>query len=377
MIEDMKNQRGKVGTWILIVLALLIIGGGAYFLIHRQTFSPTGIHIANTYGMVQYTDPDFGFTFWYPSSWQILPTTTKDTTSFPGGTLVKTLQVGPPGGVMIYIVNSTAHTITDEQNGHASPIAQTKYFYNSTSQQWMVSYPEGINSTTSGATTTANISNTTMSGLIMLPSGRRFDTSIIPLSTTNFLVVSDGGGSNATVLAKTISLVETTVNPSVLSAALQTETDTYMTAQPQACPATAKECPDGSYVGPTGPKCTFVCPSPSTSTSTASNVRQLDAPGNVFLQQGGIAEIRNKSFYFTLQSLSSSLAIIQITPVGCWNSFPSDPPPQIRCMIATVLIPPQTLSVGQTYSTANYAVTLTQINNGTATFSVNASSVVQ
>ena len=143
--------------------------------------------------------------------------------------------------------------------------------------------------------------------------------------------------------------------------------------QPQACPQIAKECPDGSYVGPTGPNCTFVCPSSTTSTSNASNIRQLNAPGNVLLQQGGIAEIRNKSFYFTLQSLSSSLAIIQITPVGCWNSFPSDPPPQIRCMIATVLIPPQTLSVGQTYSAANYGVRLTQISNGTATFSVSAS----
>ncbi len=147
--------------------------------------------------------------------------------------------------------------------------------------------------------------------------------------------------------------------------------------QPKACPQIAKQCPDGSYVGPIGPNCTFICPTSTTSTSTAPNIRQLNAPGNVSLQQGGIAEIRNKSFYFTLQSLSSSLAIIQITPVGCWNSFPSDPPPQIRCMIATVLIPPQTLSVGQTYSAANYVVTLMQISDGTATFSVNAPSVVQ
>ena len=237
MIEDMKNQRGKVGTWILIVLALLIVGSGAYFLIHPQTSSPTGTATttepvaANTYGMVRYTDPDFGFTFWYPSSWQILPTTTKDTTSFPGGTLVKTLQVGLAGGVTISVVNSMAHTITDEQNGHASPIAQTKYFYNSPAQQWMVAYPEGINSGTTGATTTANVSNTTMSGLIILPSGRRFDTSIVPLSTTTFLVVSDGGGSNATVLAKTISRTGAPVDPSTLSTTLQAEANTYASTQ--------------------------------------------------------------------------------------------------------------------------------------------------
>ena len=108
----------------------------------------------------------------------------------------------------------------------------------------------------------------------------------------------------------------------------------------------------------------------NTYASTTPNIQQLNAPGSVSLQQGGIAEIRNKSFYFTLQSLSSSLATIQITQVGCWNSFPSDPPPQVRCMIATVRIPPQTLSVGQTYSAANYGITLTQMSNGTATFSV-------
>jgi PKD repeat protein len=251
------------------------------------------------------------------------------------------------------------------------------------------------------------------------------------------------------------------------------------TTQPQACPQLAKKCSDGSYVGPTGPNCTFVCPISATSTnkgtstnfsasptsgaapltvqftssapqgsdvgntvnfgdgtsgklgfvpvcsscnalgivshiytssgkytatltggtcacpaggicncpnipilgtatvtvnatSTASNnIQQLNAPGSASLRQGDIAEVRNENFYFTAQSITSASAIIQITPVGCWNSFPSDPPPQVRCMIATVPIPPQTLSIGQTYSAANYSITLTQISDATATFSVN------
>ena len=154
----------------------------------------------------------------------------------------------------------------------------------------------------------------------------------------------------------------------------QTPSPAGTATQSHACPQLAKECPDGSYVGPTGPDCTFVCPS---STTTAPGIQQLNAPGSVSLQQGGIAEIRNKSFYFTLQSISSSSATIQITQVGCWNSFPSDTPPQIRCMIAVVPIPPQTLAVGQTYSAANYGMTLTHISDGTATFSVSASSAVQ
>jgi hypothetical protein len=46
-------------------------------------------------------------------------------------------------------------------------------------------------------------------------------------------------------------------------------------------------------------------------------------------------------------------------------------------MIAVVPIPPQIFSVGQTYRAANYNITLTQISNAMATFSVNVSSAVQ
>jgi PKD repeat protein len=104
--------------------------------------------------------------------------------------------------------------------------------------------------------------------------------------------------------------------------------------------------------------------------TTSGNIQQLNAPGSVTLAPGGIAELRNESTYFTLQGITSSSATIQITPVGCWNSFPSDPPRTIVCMIALVPIPPQTLTVGQAYNGTNYAITLTQLNSSTATFSV-------
>jgi peptidoglycan hydrolase-like protein with peptidoglycan-binding domain len=107
------------------------------------------------------------------------------------------------------------------------------------------------------------------------------------------------------------------------------------------------------------------------STSTASSIQQLNAPASVSLSSGGIAEVRNESYYFTLENLTSSSATIQLTPVGCWNSFPSDTPPQIRCMLAVLPIAPQTLSVGQTYAAGNYAITLIQIANSSASFSVN------
>jgi hypothetical protein len=366
--------------WIvLVIIAVIIVGIFGYILFSQkaptQTAPPTITSTSTTAseidGMSEYVDPVYGFSFWYPSALPITTTTTSNSTDFPGGVAVETLQVGPAGGITIYVVNSASSTITDEPANHASPIAQTQYFYDSASGKWMVDYPQGTGSGGSiGATTTANVSKTTISGLVMLPSGRRFDTTIIPLSTTRFLVIGDGGGSSFTSqLAETVAQTSASVNASAQAAALQAEAVAYAPAKPQACSEVAKECPDGSYVGPTGPDCTFVCP--SSTTSTASNIQQLNAPGNVSLRQGGIAEIRNESFYFTLQSFSSSSATIQITPVGCWNSFPSDTPPKVRCMIATVPIPPQTLSVGQAYRAANYGITLTQISSGIATFSVN------
>ena len=39
------------------------------------------------------------------------------------------------------------------------------------------------------------------------------------------------------------------------------------------CTADAMQCPDGSYVGRSGPRCEFVCPEPATSTPAATTVQ--------------------------------------------------------------------------------------------------------
>lgn len=114
---------------------------------------------------------------------------------------------------------------------------------------------------------------------------------------------------------------------------------------------------------------TTVTVSPSTSTSS-SDIKQINAPASVTLAPNGIAEIRNENMYFTLQSLTATTATIQPTAVGCWNSFPSDTPPKIRCMIAVMPIASQTLSAGQTYTSGKSTITLQQIANGAATFSI-------
>jgi len=95
----------------------------------------------------------------------------------------------------------------------------------------MISYPEAAaNGEGSSKPIVVDISKakTTMAGLLMLPAGKRFDTTIIPLNTTRFIVVSDGGGSSFTSeLAYTISPAGISVLSSILDTALQTEASAY------------------------------------------------------------------------------------------------------------------------------------------------------
>jgi hypothetical protein len=226
------SSKGFAGTkmlvWIVICVLVIVIAIAVYFLLNHGTSSQTKIPIStapsNTYDMSQYIDSTYSFSFWYPSALQITSTITQDSASFPGGVAVETLQVGSTGGTSIIVVNSPTSTITDEPSNHASPIAQTEYFYDSPTKQWMVAYPQGASGPGSGATTTADISKTTMSGLIMLPSGKRFDTTIIPLNMTQFLVISDGGGSSFTnQLAETIVQKDASVDTSAQTTALQAE----------------------------------------------------------------------------------------------------------------------------------------------------------
>lgn len=219
----------------LIIVVLAAIAALVYF-VHKSAESAESAMSAasqatstpQTYGMVEYTDPTYGFTFWYPQALAVTASTTNDAKSFPGGTAVERINVGTQGGTSVSVVQSPSSTITDEPNGHASPIAQTKYFYDITSGQWMIAYPEGSQTGGSSATTTANVSKTTIAGLPMLPSSARFDTTIVPLSTTEFLVIQDGGGSGFTSqLAQTIAPAGATVDPAARSRALQAESAAY------------------------------------------------------------------------------------------------------------------------------------------------------
>jgi hypothetical protein len=208
---------------ILIAAAILIT---APALLIRTASAPAAAD--ETFGMRQYVDAKYHFSFWYPRALQVTATAGRDRRSFPGGTNVKMLAVGEPGGISVSVVVSPTRTITDEPNGHAAPIAQTKYFYDAAAGRWMVAFPEGDSPFGGGGPRPADVSNKTIDGLPMLPSGARFDATIIPLSTTLFLVVKDGGGSACTAqLAKTVAPAGARVSPAALSATLKAEADAY------------------------------------------------------------------------------------------------------------------------------------------------------
>ena len=178
--------------------------------------------------MSRYVDAKYGFSFWYPAALRITVAAANDDARFPGGVVVETLQVRPAGGISLYVVNSPQSTITDEPNGHAAPIPQTKYFYDAASQRWMVTYPEGTDGGGSGEPAPADVSKTTVGGQPMLPSAARFDTTIIPLSTTQFVVVQDGGGSAFTnELARTVAAAGAHIDAAVLADALNAEAMAY------------------------------------------------------------------------------------------------------------------------------------------------------
>ena len=92
----------------------------------------------------------------------------------------------------------------------------------------MTAFPDAAGAASARATTTADVSKTTMGGFIILASGRRFNTSIIPLETTRFLVITDGGGSSFTnALAKTVARSGASVDPVLQSTTLQAEAGAF------------------------------------------------------------------------------------------------------------------------------------------------------
>lgn len=213
--------------------------------ISRQTISVSGqtnnptVSVAN---MSQYTDADFGFSFWYPSNWTVTQGSVQYTNYFLGGTISKQLNViGPTQKIAISEYSSPNMSIADESGGgpnRACPAAScdtVRYFFDPSVHAWIYDYPNEVGQQhQTGIDTLADVSNNTMGGLHIFAGSARFGAdSIVPLSADNFLVVTevDAGGTDQAALVKTIVTtdpsVATPVSAAEQVAAIQAEKAAY------------------------------------------------------------------------------------------------------------------------------------------------------
>jgi hypothetical protein len=165
--------------------------------------------------MSEYTDSAFGFSFWYPSGWTAQNIAVPNPGIYPNnykdGTVSKIIRVSTGdasdlNGVDIAEYTSPNMTITDdcpdcvsELDGYA-----IRYYFDTNFQTWMEQTGDaGL----ANATTPKPAVTNTMGGLHMLPGAQRFNNdSIVPLSATDFLIISslDIGDPNRSGLIKTI-----------------------------------------------------------------------------------------------------------------------------------------------------------------------------
>ena len=187
-------------------------------------------------GMSKYTDPDFGFSFWYPSGWTV---TKKDMSNVPdysnGEHFVTSLIIAPPGhdpkifgpNITLTEVNSPARTIIS--TGHFS---SNVFRFDINTHTWMEdrnSYDYGSATTTK----TADVSNNTMGGLHLFL-GFNEPELIVPLSAQHFLSIGASGAAptiDGMPFVKTIVATDPSVATPVSAAeqikVIQAEKDAY------------------------------------------------------------------------------------------------------------------------------------------------------
>ncbi|MCX6753857.1 MAG: DKNYY domain-containing protein, partial [Candidatus Nomurabacteria bacterium] len=266
-------QKGFIVPVLLVIIALLVVGGGVYIYENKKTETPTIVDTetqqsnqnqqpTNTQtppvstqpisqpptnnttnpptakisvvGMKQYTDANFGFSFWYPDTWKVQSTAIKN--SYTGGTVQKTLTIAPPSvtidpnngmngdAITIDEFSSPTREITIARDlcspMSGSSVAAHRYYFDTNAHTWMVETPaysgqsekDGSTYNVPASTKAADVSKNTMGGLHMLGAG--CSGYVIPLSAKNFVVYtfySRNVGYSYGNIANTI----TATNPSV------------------------------------------------------------------------------------------------------------------------------------------------------------------
>jgi hypothetical protein len=193
-------------------------------------------------GMSAYTDEEFGFSFWYPTAWKVDSLTTSGSNT-EDCVFKKSFSVHGSdlsNGVTVIEYYCPNRSITLRGLNGTNPVGMDfKYYFDTNTHTWMVSYlsdpPNGSPRTTSAA----NVSNNTMGGLHIFSGAARFGADVVvPLSAKNFLIIStnDGGGYvDERLFAKTIVATDPSVATPVSKAEqidiIEAERDGYAQVQ--------------------------------------------------------------------------------------------------------------------------------------------------
>ncbi len=259
----MKNlQKGFIVPVLLAVIALLVVGGGVYVYKSKKTeaptppvsVSPTSQSATNNQtsssttkisvaGMNQYTDSNFGFSFWYPNTWSVQSAQIKN--NYAGGTIQKALTIAPPSdpngsngsAITIDEFYSSTREITIPSDlcspMSGASVAAHRYYFDANTHTWMIEIPAYVRSSerdgsqynVPASTKVADVSSNTMGGLHMLSAGCSGD--VIPRAH-NFIIFqynSRDTGPYYINIAKTITATDLSVATPV-SSALQIQTIT-------------------------------------------------------------------------------------------------------------------------------------------------------
>ena len=168
-------------------------------------------------GMQKYTDADFGFSFWYPSTWKVTGEYVENQNEFPGGKVAGQLNVSDGKNILTIkkyassLRSITDETATNEVCGNTKCDGVT-YYFDVDRHEWMRYYSSSPNNPSA-----PNVTHNTMGGLHMFPGSGPNNpaTTIVPLSAQHFLVVSGNlsgdGYKNQIPLVNTISAADPTV----------------------------------------------------------------------------------------------------------------------------------------------------------------------
>jgi hypothetical protein len=173
-------------------------------------------------GMTRYEDAEFGFSFWYPSTWNVILQPVNNCSarprpsSCPGdsgrlqeGNIVKQLMLlNSQVGIVLQEFRSSSRSIIELGAG-ASPLGNdVKYSFDPTARTWMRTV---LRSTALEVplpvTSLADVSQKTMGGLpILTGAARHGSVSIVPLNPNDFVIVEsiDPGNPDQRYLSRTI-----------------------------------------------------------------------------------------------------------------------------------------------------------------------------